>query len=1351
MSTKSSPQQSKRIFEKSWGRWTPDEILSFSSFNEECEMPDLLEIQKKSFVDFLQKDLLPEERKNEGLEEVLSELFPIVDKNDRGRIEYLGYVIGSPKYTIQECIDRGITYAVPIKILLRLVTFGRVKDKQAKTMKAQEVYLGDFPVMTEKGTFIVNGAERVIVSQLHRSPGIAFREEDHPNGKSKIFSARMIPFRGSWLEFQTDIHDSIIVIIDNKKKTKMPLTTFMRCFGIKQAESLLDSFFDPEEVSLAGMDVDDIDGFYLSVFGSDHYTNYFLARPVIDEETGEIPSYFVGNEEYFADTGSQITIELLAKLAKKGVSDVQVYKIAEKLGHHRIWNTFDNDINKTVRLSLLFFGSKIRPGSPINVTSAQTLFSNMFLDPQYYDLKDVGKFKIEKKFDIEVDNPKRVLSLDYVVAAIKYLCGVSCSTADVDDIDHLGNRRVRPVGELLQNQIRMSMVEIRRNAEEKMVAVDQFQSSKILPSLFISTKIFNQYIQDFFGRAQLSQFMDQTNPLAALTNKRRLSALGPGGLTRERAGFEVRDVHYTHYGRVCPIETPEGQNIGLISSLTTYARINPYGFVETPYRRVIEGKLSDQVDYLTADEEENFYIAQANAKINEKGEFTDDMVFARIGPDFGRYPLTSIQYIDVSPKQMVSISTSLIPFLEHDDANRALMGSNMQRQAVPLLFPEQAIVCTGIEEKVARDCGASITAVRGGVVKKVDAKEIVIEEQEDDNVFQESYQLRKFNRSNQNTCINHRPIVEVGDTIKKGQVIADGPSCSQGKLALGRNALVAFMPWKGYNYEDAILLSERLVRDDVYTSIYIEELSVEALQMGKLGDEEITREIKGVEEDLLDKLTDNGIIRIGTRVKPGDILVGKVTPKGEDDLTAEEKLLRAIFGEKARDVKNTSLMVPSGLYGTVIDVKVFKRKHSTDRITLEEQDQIAKLHREKEVRENNLNSELDSHVRKLVRSFEADVIDNRTGEVLYRHGARKIKTAADAIKDALKDDILIVDGDIGTKIKREYSMYRKRRSDLEDEYNEKEKRIREGEELPPGVNCLVKVYIAEKRKIKVGDKMAGRHGNKGVISRILPIEDMPYLEDGTPVDVVLNPLGVPSRMNVGQILETHLGWAAAALGLQAETPVFDGASEQNVKDLLEKAGLPTSGQITLRDGLSGEAFDNPVTVGQMYMLKLYHMVEDKIHARSIGPYALVTQQPLGGRSQYGGQRIGEMEVWAFEGYGAAYTLQELLTIKSDDVQGRTKIYESIFKGKVPPRPGIPESFNVLVKELQALGIDLDFLETKSIDQKDEIGLMIMNESYNLASDLEEESEDVLDSLISQKNLTEKEELLQLISETSDEE
>lgn len=1337
----------KRIKEKGWSKWFPEKIIDFSSYKEAFDLPYLLEVQRQSFDDFLQKDLLPEERSCKGLEEILQHIFPIEDSNDRGLLEYLGYILGSPKYDIQECLDRGITYSIPIKVRLRLISQSRSKESAPKSMKVQDVYLGDLPLMTEKGTFIINGAERVIVSQLHRSPGVAFMEEVHANNRDYIHSARLIPFRGSWIEVQTDIHQTLQVIIDNKKKTKMPLTTFFRCFGIRNTEDLLDTFIEKDTIDISGLPLAEVSSFYTEYITADPLIKYYLARPLYDEETGEIPTYFDGTEEIFADTGAMVGEELLQTALKYNIRNFEVYVIDEKKGTHLLWNTFKSDPNRTVRLSLISFANKIRPGAPITVTSAQELFNSMFFDSKRYDLGNVGEYKIRNRFNLEhINNPDRILQLEYIEEITKYLFQLYKGTAEADDIDHLGNRRVRPVGELLQNELRLAMLEIERTAKEKMLTVDNFSPAKIMPSLFITTKIFNQHIKDFFGRSQLSQFLDQTNPLAEITNKRRLSALGPGGLTRDRAGFEVRDVHFTHYGRICPIETPEGQNIGLISSLTTYARINKYGFIETPYRRVKKGKVSNEIIYLSATEEGKYYVAQANAPLSKNGTFVNEMVFAQKGSEFAKVPREEIQYMDVSPKQMVSVSTSLVPFLEHDDANRALMGSNMQRQAVPLLFPEQPMVSTGVEEKVARDSGACIIARRKGVVKNVDAREILIEETNPDgNVFTERYILRKFNRSNQNTCINHRPIVEVGDEVEEGQVLADGPAVSNGMLSLGRNVLVAFMPWHGYNFEDAILISERLVRDDVYTSIYIEELSVEALQVGKLGDEEITREVPNLPENMLARLDERGIIQIGSRVKPGDILVGKITPKGEDDLSAEEKLLRAIFGDKARDMKDTSLRVPSGLYGTVIDVKVFKIKHHSEPLSLEEEELLTKFQREYETRLNNLKSDLDVNIRKILRKAEQDIVDNRTGDVIYKTGARKIKSATDRIKQALKEDILIVEGDVGKQIKREYSIFRKKVNDLEDEFQEKEKRVREGEELPPGVNCLVKVYIAQKRKIKVGDKIAGRHGNKGVISKILPMEDMPFLKDGTPVDVVLNPLGVPSRMNVGQILETHLGWAVKELGYQACTPVFDGASEKDIKDLLKKANLPESGNITLYDGLTGEAFDNPVTVGQMYIMKLYHMVEDKIHARSIGPYALVTQQPLGGRAQYGGQRVGEMEVWAFESYGAAYTLQELLTTKSDDVQGRTRIYESIFKGKIPPKPGIPESFNVLVKELQALAIDLDFMDSYHLDNKDEIAFMVLNESYDLSMDFEDESDEEFDTLLTDESLLEKQELMDILN------
>jgi len=1205
---------------------------SYSRIPEIMELPDLMELQKRSYDEFLQLDVLPEDRKKVGLQAAFSSVFPIYDSNENSFLEFAGYSFGEPRYNVEDCQERDMTYAAPLKVTLRLVV--REEDpethvKRIKDIREQEVFFCELPLMTDRNTFIINGAERVIVSQLHRSPGVSFDEDDgkaHTSGR-KLFTARVIPYRGSWLEFEFDANDLVYARIDRKRKILASL--MLRCLGFGTDDKILALFYEKESLPVEGKLVGRV-----------------TATEVIDPRTGEI----------LAPANVEISKELQLKLEKAKVKKVEVIVIPKQDLYASVRRTVEKDSVRGEEEALLELYRKLRPGDPPTLDSARNLWDNLFFNSRRYDLAKVGRYKLNKKLKLEQPLTTRVLTKEDLVETIKYLLHLNNGKGEKDDIDHLGNRRVRSAGELLENQFRLGLVRIEKAVKERMSILDMEEA---MPANLINAKPVTAGVREFFGSSQLSQFMDQTNPLAALTHKRRLSALGPGGLNRERAGFEVRDVHHTHYGRVCPIETPEGPNIGLIVSLSTYARVNEYGFIETPYRKVEKGRVTEKIEFLSADEEDNYVIAQANEAMDEKGRFKDAVLLARHKADYQLTPADQIDYMDVSPKQLVSVATALIPFLEHDDANRALMGSNMQRQAVPLLRADPPFVGTGMEFRSAYDSGSVLVAKRDGVVEYVDAAKVVVAaDSRDEGAVRstlDTYKLTKYKRSNQDTSVNQKPQVHKGQKVRKGQVIADGPASRQGELALGKNVLVAFMPWNGYNYEDAIILSEALVYNDVFTSVHIEEFELEARDT-KLGKEEITRDIPNVGEEALKDLDESGIVRIGADVAPGDILVGKVTPKGETELTPEEKLLRAIFGEKAGDVRDASLKTPPGVEGKIIDVRVFAR-HDREEMSKKQENEMVK---QVEKKFDKLLEAIDKSTAEAVKAVEKEL----------KGGKEEARMASERVKAIAED----------------------RKSDLLVEKDKEITKIRKGDELPPGVIKLVKVYIAKKRKISVGDKMAGRHGNKGVVSKIVPIEDLPYLSDGTPVDIVLNPLGVPSRMNVGQILETQLGYAARALGIYVETPVFDGAKESDIHALLKRAGLPTSGRSRLIDGKTGEPFDQEVTVGIIYMLKLAHLVDDKIHARSIGPYSLITQQPLGGKAQFGGQRFGEMEVWALEAYGAAYTLQELLTVKSDDVAGRTRIYEAIVKGKNAPEPGVPESFNVLVKELQALALDVELLK-----------------------------------------------------------
>ena len=1354
---------------------------SFGRIKRIIDLPYLIEIQKNSYELFLQKDSSPAQRDNIGLQEVFKSVFPIKDFNETASLEFVSYSLGEPKYDVDECHQRGMTFAAPLKVTVQLVLWdvdSQTGARSIKNVKEQEVYFGEIALMTKNGTFMVNGTERVIVSQLHRSPGVFFEHDKgktHASGKL-LYSARIIPSRGSWVDLEFDPRDIIYVRIDRRRK--FHATVLLRALGMT-TEDLLNYYYRSDTIVFDGRkpalvfnpahlmgakvtsDVRDPKSNDLIVKEGKKFTRPVLRQmeqakvkqvPIVWEEIlGRIAAHDIVNpqtKEVIVESNHPITQEKLDLIREKGIRQIEVLFIDESTVGPYLRNTLLQDRINSPQDAILEIYRRLRPGDPPTVDSATNFFNNLFFNPDRYDLSKVGRLKLNHRLKLNVPLEQGTLRKEDILEVVRYLMELKNGNGTVDDIDHLGNRRVRAVGELVENHFRVGLVRMERAIKEKMSLQD---IETLMPQELINYKPVSAALKEFFGSSQLSQFMDQTNPLSEITHKRRLSALGPGGLTRERAGFEVRDVHPTHYGRVCPIETPEGPNIGLIASLTTYARVNEFGFIETPYREVENGKVTDRIRYLSALEEEDHVIAQANAPIDARGVFTLDLVSARKGGEFVMARPEEVNFMDVSPNQLVSVAASLIPFLENDDANRALMGSNMQRQAVPLLRTEAPLVGTGMEKVVARDSGVTVVAKRDGVIESVDSTRIVVKADKTSGARDtgvDIYNLVKYQRSNQNTCVNQRPIVRIGDQVKAGDVIADGPSTEMGELALGRNVLVALMPWGGYNFEDSILISERVVKEDIYTSIHIEEFECVSRDT-KLGPEEITRDIPNVGDEALTDLDDSGIIRIGAEVKPSDILVGKITPKGETQLSPEEKLLRAIFGEKAGEVRDTSLRVPPGVEGTVINVRIFSRKGlgKDERSKAIEDEEIIRLRKDQHDEVRILQ---DGALRRLKKLLVGRKLANRLSDdsrkLLLVKGKEITEEDLDQLPMSYWSEIRVDNESVEAELDRIVESTAGQVKLIKEVFEDKIEKLRGGDELPPGVIKMVKVFVAIKRKLQVGDKMAGRHGNKGVISRILPEEDMPYLEDGTPVDVVLNPLGVPSRMNVGQILEAHLGWAARSLGHQIDqlmrehrqevdalrkrlkeylsskeaselidgakdadvfklaekyrdgvrlaSPVFDGAAEDEIFNLLRKADLPVSGQVTLYDGRSGEPFDGKVTVGIMYIMKLHHLVDDKIHARSTGPYSLVTQQPLGGKAQFGGQRLGEMEVWALEAYGAAYTLQEMLTVKSDDVVGRTRMYEAIVKGDNLLEPGLPESFNVMVKELQSLGLDVDLVEEK---------------------------------------------------------
>jgi DNA-directed RNA polymerase subunit beta len=1251
--------------------------LSFSKNPAVMDIPNLLDVQLRSFDWFLQFDTPPDKRKNQGLQAVFNEIFPIADARGNFSLEFVSYGLGEPKYDVEECQERDVTFAAPLKATLRLIVKETVDgEKKVKEVIEQEVYLGELPIITDKGTFIINGAERVIVSQLHRSPGVFFDEETHPNGK-RLFAARIIPYRGSWVEFTTDINDIMYAHIDRKRK--LPVTILLRSLGYSSDASILELFYEIEEIHFS------------SYRKKDELVGRILASDVVDERSG--------TGEVLAQVNEEITLQLLERMREAKVGNVRLLVPDEEKDAQVIRNTLAKDTTSGEEEALKRIYNLLRPGDPPSIDTARSLLDRLFFNARRYDLAPVGRYKMNRRLGLKVPDHETTLTKEDFVQVVDQLLRRRAGKDEPDDIDHLGNRRLRSVGELLAIQFSIGLSRMARIIKERMSLGD---TENIAPYDLINARTISAVIKTFFGSSQLSQFMDQTNPLAELTHKRRLSALGPGGLTRERAGFEVRDVHYTHYGRICPIETPEGPNIGLISSLSTYARVNDYGFLETPYRKVVNGRATDEIEYLSADQEDDRRVVQANTPLDSNGRIIPERLTARFWSDYPVVDREQVEYMDVSPMQIVSAAAALIPFLENDDANRALMGSNMQRQSVPLLRPETPLVGTGLERRVAFDSGVLVTAKHSGTIENVSADSIVINYSKGREIdltgFEglEIHKLIKFRRSNQDTCVTQKPLVRIGDRVEAGDVIADGPATQNGELALGANVLVAFMPWSGYNFEDAILISERVVKEDRFTSIHIEEFELQVRDT-KRGVEEITREIPNVGEEAVKNLDEDGIVRVGAHVRAGDILVGKVTPKGETELSPEERLLRAIFGEKAGDVRDASLKAPPGMDGVVIDVKVFSRKERDERAKQEEKKKAAEIKRRINKEIKGIRDVRDERIR--------DVLLDKTTARFYYRGTDEHIRAGRKWNERLFEEISFDKVDPNEPVTddtRTNNKVRSLQTAAEASIDKKERellreleRLSRGDELAPGVVKLVKVYVAKKRKISVGDKMAGRHGNKGVVAKVLPEEDMPFLADGTPVEIVLNPLGVPSRMNLGQILETHLGWACKALGLCAASPVFDGATIDEIKEKLREAGLPESGKSVLYDGRTGEPLKHEVTVGYIYMLKLSHLVDDKIHARSIGPYSLVTQQPLGGKAQFGGQRFGEMEVWALEAYGAAYTLQELLTVKSDDVVGRSKVYEAIVKGENPPQPGIPESFNVLVKELQSLGLDIYLEQQKT--------------------------------------------------------
>ncbi|HSP49749.1 MAG TPA: DNA-directed RNA polymerase subunit beta [Pseudolabrys sp.] len=1346
----------------------------FGTIKEVAEMPNLIEVQKASYDQFLLVKEPVGGRPDEGLQAVFKSVFPISDFSNSSMLEFVKYEFEPPKYDVDECRQRSMTYAAPLKVTLRLIVFDIDEETAArsvKDIKEQDVYMGDIPLMTNNGTFIVNGTERVIVSQMHRSPGVFF---DHDKGKTHssgklLFAARIIPYRGSWLDIEFDAKDIVYARIDRRRK--IPVTSLLYALGL-DGEEILRTFYKHVSYKRAK------EGWRVP-FDANRLKGYKAVNDLVDADTGrvvveagkklsvrqarqlsekglkhlrmtdeELIGHYVAEDlangktgEIYMEAGEEINEKNLKVLIEVGYKELPLLDIDHVNVGAYIRNTLTVDKNMTREDALFDIYRVMRPGEPPTVDTAEAMFRSLFFDSERYDLSAVGRVKMNMRLDLDAPDTMRVLRKEDIISVIRTLVDLRDGKGEIDDIDHLGNRRVRSVGELMENQYRIGLLRMERAIKERMSSVD---IDTVMPQDLINAKPAAAAVREFFGSSQLSQFMDQTNPLSEITHKRRLSALGPGGLTRERAGFEVRDVHPTHYGRICPIETPEGPNIGLINSLATYARVNKYGFVETPYRKVKDGRVTDEVIYLSAMEEGRYTVAQANATMDARGRFTEDLIICRHAGDVHLVPRDKVDFMDVSPKQLVSVAAALIPFLENDDANRALMGSNMQRQAVPLVRSEAPFVGTGMEGVVARDSGASISARRTGIIDQVDATRIVVRatgENDPTKPGVDIYRLMKYQRSNQNTCINQRPLVKVGDSVEKADIIADGPSTDLGELALGRNVLVAFMPWNGYNFEDSILLSERIVKDDVFTSIHIEEFEVMARDT-KLGPEEITRDIPNVSEEALKNLDEAGIVYIGAEVHAGDILVGKITPKGESPMTPEEKLLRAIFGEKASDVRDTSLRVPPGVQGTVVEVRVFNRHgvEKDERALAIEREEIERLAKDRDDEQAILDRNVYSRL--------AELLEGRQG-IAGPKGFKKDSKITKSVLDEYPRSQWWLFASPNDKLMAEIEAIRKQYDEskklLEQRFLDKVEKLQRGDELPPGVMKMVKVFVAVKRKIQPGDKMAGRHGNKGVVSKIVPAEDMPFLADGQPVDIVLNPLGVPSRMNVGQILETHLGWACAGLGLKIgqavdlynskhdtrplkdilkkvygddetikslgeeelvelggnlrhgvpiATPVFDGAKEADIEKMLDLAGLDHSGQVSVFDGRTGEVFDRKVTVGFIYMLKLHHLVDDKIHARSIGPYSLVTQQPLGGKAQFGGQRFGEMEVWALEAYGAAYTLQEMLTVKSDDVAGRTKVYEAIVRGDDTFEAGIPESFNVLVKEMRSLGLNVDLYNSK---------------------------------------------------------
>lgn len=1242
----------------------PPQRVSFRNKEEIIDLPNLIEIQIKSYNQFLQADKMPHERENVGLQEVFTEIFPIKSYDEKTVLEYLSYSLGVPKYTPEECIRRGITYNVVLKVKFRLTDETGIKE--------EEVYMGTLPVMTDKGTFVINGAERVIVSQLHRSPGIAFEHERHSKG-SIIYSFRIIPYRGSWLEGAFDTNDLVYIYIDRKKRRRKILaTSFIRTMGYSTDADIIEEFFDTVKVKIKS------DKDFPKLVGQ------ILAEDVVDEQTGTV----------FGKASEKLTTAMLKRMLDAGIAVVRVAEDADESSP--IIKMLAKDPNDSYESALKDFYRKIRPGEPATLSNARSAIMRLFFDPKRYNLGRVGRYKMNRKLGLPTSDEELncvTLRKEDVIGAIKYLVRLKKGeeAVTVDDIDHLGNRRVRSVGELIQNQCRIGLARMEKIIKERMNLFD-FTSDTLTPGKIVSAKGLVGVLKDFFGRSQLSQFMDQTNPVAELTHKRRLSSLGPGGLNRERAGFEVRDVHASHYGRVCPIETPEGPNIGLITSLSSFAKINEFGFIETPYRIVRDGIVTEEIEYMTADQEEGCVIAQASAALDELNMFTEPLVWARAKGESLKIEADKVTHMDVSSKQLVSIVTGLIPFLEHDDANRALMGSNMQRQAVPLLKTDAPIVGTGLEHRAARDSGAVVVAEEDGIVEYVDGYRIVIAPK-DNPLNKRTYILKKFMRSNSGSCINQTPLCHVGDEVVAGDIIADGPSTDKGEIALGKNVLVAFMPWCGYNFEDAIIISNKLLKEDAFTSVHVEEFEITA-RTTKLGNEEITRDIPNVSEEALGNLDEDGIIRIGAEVQPGDILVGKITPKSETELAPEERLLRAIFGEKAADVRDASLVVPPGSGGVARDIQCFERKDcllKTDEQVVQESSRVRDIHQEFKMKESELMIEFHERLGALMMGevAPASIMHRKTGDIIIKEGDLINQEMLETLENEKPEDLIIGESEMFETLKGIMREYDLAIQGLQTQHKTDVEFVRKGDvELDPGIIQQVKVYIASKRKLQVGDKMAGRHGNKGVVSRIVPEEDMPYLDNGQTVEIILNPLGVPSRMNMGQLLETHLGYAARKAGIYVKSPVFEGFPESRIWDMMRQNHLPADGKSYLYDGRTGERFENRVVVGYIYMLKLSHLVADKIHARSTGPYSLVTQQPLGGKAQMGGQRFGEMEVWALEAYGAANLLQEMMTVKSDDVNGRKLIYESIVKGDNILNAGTPESFNVIVKEMQGLCLDM---------------------------------------------------------------